>query len=149
MELMTHRAAGWKIRLRMSSDNQGIEALFDDCLQDFPWRSSGSEETIRMRKALASSDCLIAHEAKAGVVGFLILERPKAYVSHLFVHRNWRFCGVGGGLLDVARDMARSPLQLDVDIQNEPAMRAYKAMGWIEKVGAVTPRGGQRRLAGP
>lgn len=149
MELMSHRAAGWKIRLRLSSDNPGVEALFETCLAHFPWRSSTADEIVRLRQALNVGDCLIAHEGNAGVIGFLILDRPKAYVSHLFVHDDWRFCGVGSGLLGVARDMARSPLQLDVDAQNEPAMRAYKAMGWVEKVGPDPMRSNQRRLSGP
>ena len=84
-----------------------------------------------------------------GLVGFLTLERSKAYVAHLFVDRDWRLCGVAAGLLDVARDLARSPLQLDVDIQNEAAFRAYKKLGWSEKVGATTARPEQRRLTGP
>ena len=146
---MSHRAAGWKIRLRLSSDNAGIEALFETCLSRFPWRGSVTDEIVRLRQALNTNDCLVAHETHAGVVGFLILERPKAYVSHLFVDDDWRFCGVGSGLLGVARDMARSPLQLDVDVQNQPAMRAYKAMGWVEKVGPDPSRNNQRRLSGP
>lgn len=135
--------------MRTRSDNAGIEALFRDCLSAFPWRGKELEETIRLRHALSLSDCLVAHEVSAGLVGFLILERKKSYVSHLFVHSDWRLCGVGSGLLDVARDLARSPLQLDCDTQNETAMRAYKAMGWVEKVGPDPNRGGQRRLAGP
>lgn len=149
MELMTHRAAGWKIRLRKASDDAQIEAVFRDCLTDFPWRRAHDVELVRLHGLLASNHCLVAHEGHAGIVGFLTLERRKAYVPHLFVHRDWRFCGVGAGLLQVARDMARSPLSLDVDAQNGPALAAYKAMGWYEKVGQVPPREGQRRLSGP
>ncbi|MEQ8557364.1 MAG: GNAT family N-acetyltransferase [Henriciella sp.] len=146
---MSHRAAGWKIRLRMQSDNSGIETVFRDCLTAFPWRGQQTEEIIRLRHAISLSDCLVAHELSAGLIGFLVLERKKAYVSHLFVNPDWRLCGVGSGLLGVARDMARAPLQLDVDTQNETAVRAYKAMGWIEKVGPDPNRAGQRRLSGP
>ena len=62
---------------------------------------------------------------------------------------DWRLCGVGSGLLAVARDLARAPLSLDVDVQNEYAMRAYKAMGWVEKVGTNPTRPEQKRLTGP
>lgn len=146
---MTHRAAGWNIRLRLTPDDAGIEAVFRDCLHDFPWRRTHDDEVIRLRQALVANHCLVAHERQAGVIGFLALERGKAYVSHLFVHRMWRLCGVGSGLLQVARDMARSPLQLDVDTQNEWALAAYRAMGWIEKVGPPPGMDGQRRLSGP
>lgn len=146
---MRHRAAGWGIRFRTTPDNPGIEAVFGDCLLSFPWRGTAREELARLRTALNTHDCLVAHEPHVGIIGFLVLDRPKAYVSHLFVDRDWRFCGVGAGLLGIARDMARAPLLLDVDVQNTAAMKAYRAMGWVEKVGPGPERGGQRRLSGP
>lgn len=149
MALMTHRGAGWRIRSYQRVDHVQVEALFHDCLLDFAWRGKPADETIRLRQTMKSSVCLVAEEPNTGLVGFLTLEREKAYVPHLFVHRDWRFCGVASGLLDVARDLARAPLQLDVDIQNDNAMRAYKALGWTEKVGATTSRPAQRRLSGP
>ena len=82
------------------------------------------------------------------MIGFLTLERKSSYVPHLFVAEDWRLCGVGSGLLEVARDLARAPLSLDVDDQNALAMKAYLAMGWTEKVDTST-RPGQRRLTGP
>ncbi|MEE2877628.1 MAG: GNAT family N-acetyltransferase [Pseudomonadota bacterium] len=149
MDLMSHRAAGWTIRLRRRSDNALIEELFRDCLTAFTWRGQVTEEIIRLRHAISVSDCLVASERDAGLIGFLVLERRKSYVSHLFVHDDWRLCGIGSGLLGVARDLVRSPLMLDVDIQNEHAMRAYKAMGWTETVGSGPARPNQRRMSGP
>ncbi len=149
MALMTHPGAGWRIRSYQGVDHVQLEALFLDCLEDFPWRAKPADEIIRLRQTMKSSLCLVADEEQAGLVGFLTLERDKAYVPHLFVHRDWRFCGVASGLLDVARDLARASLQLDVDIQNDSALRAYKALGWVEKVGATTSRPEQRRLTGP
>ena len=104
---------------------------------------------MRLRQILRASQCLIAEEGEAGLVGFLTLERDKAYVAHLFVDRDWRFCGVGSGLLDVARHLARAPLQLDVDVQNEGALKAYRAMGWVERVDVSPARPGQTRMSGP
>ena len=37
---------------------------------------------------------------------YLILERPEGFISELFVHRDWRGCGVGGRLLRSARALA-------------------------------------------
>ena len=59
---MSHRAAGWSIRLRLKSDNSRIENLFRDCLTAFTWRGQETEEIIRLRHALSVSDCLIAQE---------------------------------------------------------------------------------------
>ena len=149
MALLSHPAAGWRIRTYRLEDHVQLESLFLDCLEDFPWRNSAAEEMLRLRRTLSATKVLVTEESSAGIVGFLTLEQANAYVAHLFVHRDWRFCGIGSGLLEVARNMARAPLQLDVDIQNEGAIRAYHAMGWIEKVGATPARGGQRRLSGP
>ena len=67
------------------------------------------------------------------MVGFLTLEQGKAYVPHVFVDGDWRFCGVGSGLLQVARNFVGRPLKLDVDIQNAAAIEAYTALGWREQ----------------
>ncbi|WP_018148157.1 GNAT family N-acetyltransferase [Henriciella marina] len=149
MALMIHPAAGWKIRSYRRDDDVDLETLFLDCLDAFPWRGGPAEELIRLRQAIRTTRCIVAEEPNAGVVGFLTLEREKAYVPHLFVALDWRFCGIGAGLLDVARDLARAPLSLDVDTQNESAMKAYMAMGWTEKVDAPGGRPGQVRLNGP
>ncbi|WP_169711780.1 GNAT family N-acetyltransferase [Henriciella litoralis] len=149
MALMTHPAAGWQIRPYRRDDHVSLESLFLDCLVDFPWRGNKADETVRLRQCIRTGPCLVAEEKTAGLIGFLTLETANAYVPHLFVDRDWRLCGVGGGLLEVARDLARSPLQLDVDLQNEGAIRAYRALGWSEKVNARPSRPDQTRLAGP
>ena len=149
MALLTHISAGWFIRPCVRSDQAAMEGLFLDCLDDFPWRVGPVDELVRLRQTLRVSRCLVAQEASAGLVGFLTLEREKPYVAHLFVDRDWRLCGVGAGLLEVARNLARAPLELDVDVQNEGARRAYEAMGWVEKVGASSSRPGQTRMSGP
>ena len=104
---------------------------------------------MRLRIALVKGDKLIAEEDQAGVIGFLILEPKTPYVSHLFVDPDWRFCGVGAGLLEVARDLVRQPLQLDVDRQNIHAQAAYEAMGWTIVAPAGGRSGDQIRMAGP
>ena len=67
----------------------------------------------------------------------------KPYVDHLFVHEDWRFCGIGRGLLHVARAEAGEPLELDVDIQNVQGRKAYLALGWHE-TGKRSKRGNIR-----
>lgn len=149
MALLLHQGAGWKIRPYARADNVSVETLFLDCLDAFPWRSGPVDELIRLRQTLRLSRCIVAEEPHAGVIGFLTLERKSSYVPHLFVAEDWRLCGVGSGLLEVARDLARAPLSLDVDDQNALAMKAYLAMGWTEKVDTSGTRQGQRRLSGP
>ncbi|RAN37573.1 GNAT family N-acetyltransferase [Hyphomonas pacifica] len=102
-----------------------------------------------MFNSLPSARAWVAEEPNAGVVGFLTLRPEVCYIDHLFVARDWRLCGVGRGLLDVARQETGRPLSLDVDMQNVNARKAYEALGW--KVGARTgsAKAEQIRLIGP
>ena len=149
MKLLHHPGAGWSVRRARSSDFSDISVIFRACLEAFPWRAVAVEEHLRLRIALVQGDILVAEEDQAGVIGFLILERKKPYVSHLFVDPDWRFCGVGAGLLEVARDVVRQPLQLDVDVLNVHAQAAYEAMGWTVVAPAGGRNGDQIRMIGP
>lgn len=146
MSLYAHPAAGWQIRAANLADFFDIEDVFRTCLKDFSWRNA-EQELDRLHQTLAVTRVFVAEELSAGIVGFLTLERKKAYVPHLFVHPDWRFCGVGSGLLSVARVKADEPLELDVDEQNKAARAVYDRLGWIELTGANRrPRAGQIRL---
>ncbi|MEE9381178.1 MAG: GNAT family N-acetyltransferase [Hyphomonadaceae bacterium] len=149
MKLLHHPGAGWSVRRARSSDFSDISVIFRACLEVFPWRAGAVEEHLRLRIALVQGDILVAEEDQAGVIGFLILERKKPYVSHLFVDPDWSFCGVGAGLLEVARDVVRQPLQLDVDVLNVHAQAAYEAMGWTVVAPAGGRNGDQIRMIGP
>ena len=50
-----------------------------------------------LQNAFASARVLVAEEASAGIIGFLTLNITTGYVDHLFVHADWRLCGVGRG----------------------------------------------------
>ena len=146
MKYDLHPGAGWTIRAASLADFFEIEDVFRGCLTDFGWRN-GEQEVDRLHQTLAVTRVLVAEEPRAGVVGFLTLERKKAYVPHLFVHPDWRFCGIGSSLLNVARAKAKEPLELDVDAENKAARAVYERLGWIELTGANRrPRPGQIRL---
>lgn len=149
MSLYSHPGAGWSIRHWRRDDYAQIEAIFKDCLRVFPWRGPERDEIMRLRQSLSANIAFVAVEKKAGVVGFLTLEQGKAYVPHVFVDIDWRLCGVGSGLLKVARGFVGQPLQLDVDIQNESAIEAYTALGWRERTKVGRGRHEQVRLIGP
>lgn len=102
-----------------------------------------------MENALLSCESYVATEEQAGVIGFIILDPVSGYVSHLFVDEDWRFCGVGSGLLSAARIAADKPLELHVDDLNTDALRAYQSMGWTEAMETPQTRQGQKRLISP
>ena len=149
METLSHNAAGWTIRPSGPRDHRGIARVFLGCLEEFPWRDSPRRELMGMENALLSGECFVATEPKAGVVGFIIFDEITRYVSHLFVDDDWRFCGVGSGLLEATRDALEKPLFLDVDELNSNAIRAYERLGWTEMMDTPKPKQGQRRLISP
>lgn len=149
MNLLFHPGAGWSVRHWRREDYPQIEVIFKDCLKAFPWRGPERDEIIRLRQSLSANVAFVAAEKNAGVIGFLTLEQGKAYVPHVFVNRDWRFCGVGSGLLKVARGFVGGPLQLDVDVQNQAAIEAYVALGWRERAKVGRGRNEQVRLIGP
>ncbi len=148
--MYVHPAAGWSVRGFGRDDRNSCIAIFRDCLAEFPWRGEWRSHLPALDKALARPPTFVAEEPNAGVIGFLTLDRPNAYVDHLFVAFDWRLCGVGRGLLEVARNRVGRPLSLHVDAQNRAALAAYEALGWKVAARASTgPAGRQYRLVSP
>ncbi|KCZ92410.1 GNAT family N-acetyltransferase [Hyphomonas johnsonii] len=124
--------------------------IFRDALRAFPWRGDWQNYLPALQAALANAQVLVAEEPQAGTIAFLTLNPASGYVDHLFVHADWRLCGVGRGLLEVARTEAGRPLILDVDAQNVAARDAYEAMGWRVMVEAKPAQPGKQiRLISP
>ncbi|MCA8902803.1 MAG: GNAT family N-acetyltransferase [Hyphomonas sp.] len=148
--MYTHDAAGWHIRKYQTHDGQACMSIFMSCLRKFAWRGTPRPYVARLIRSIPNSRIWVAEEPYAGVIGFLTLQPGEAYVDHLFVHEDWRFCGVARGLLEVARDTACQPLTLDVDTQNFGARKAYESLGWKVMAAAdVTGGRGQIRLVSP
>lgn len=148
--MYTHAGAGWSIRPFTRNDRIPCLRIFRDCLRAFPWRGEWQAYLPVLQNAFASARVLVAEEASAGVIGFLTLNMTTGYVDHLFVHDDWRLCGVGRGLLDVAQSEAGKCLTLDVDAQNTGARKAYEHMGWQVVADARPLRPGQQvRLMSP
>jgi GNAT superfamily N-acetyltransferase len=148
--MYTHPAAGWSIRPFARGDRAACFHIFRTCLKAFPWRGDWRAYGPALDQALAEAQAFVAEEPNAGVVGFLTLQPQTAYIDHLFVAADWRLCGIGRGLLEVAREEAGRTLTLDVDSDNLSARKAYEALGW----GTVadtrqTRHGPQVRLIGP
>ncbi|MEL7546484.1 MAG: GNAT family N-acetyltransferase [Pseudomonadota bacterium] len=153
MTLDTHSGAGWSIRKWRRTDYPQVELIFRDCLSEFSWRGPERDELRRMRQTLVAADVYVAAEPAAGLVGFMSFEPVNAYVPHLFVAADWRFCGVASSLLAVARARAEGAVQLDVDCLNERAIAFYRSQGWSIRAPADRKSGvirrGQIRLISP
>ena len=141
--MISHDGAGWQIRPFRPTDGEDCQAILTGCLEDFPWRGRPEVSVKQLSAALGRGLCWVAEEPCAGVVGFLTLIEDKAYVDHLFIDADWRFCGIGRGLLETARSFLGEPLTLSVDRGNHRAREAYEALGW-----APTGETGGRGRAG-
>lgn len=137
-----HPSAGWIIRALERRDIPGALGVFEECLTEFPWRSSFIAERTQLFQAALNSDVLIASEEKAGVVGFMVADLSTGYISHLFVDFDWRLCGIGTAFLDLAREASGRQLTLDVDEENHSGRAAYEALGWrVTETARMTRRG--------
>jgi GNAT superfamily N-acetyltransferase len=145
MVMLRHSSAGWEIRPHTRDDHPDIVRIFADCLFEFP-RRDRAQEARSLHYVLRNSSILVATEENAGLIGFLAMQAEAAYVSHLFVSKDWRLCGVGSGLLEIGRGVAGSPLCLDVDLDNHAARAMYARTGWVETVNHGRPGENQTRL---
>lgn len=130
--MITHPTAGWRIRAYETRDRQACEHIFAGCVSQFTWLAQpfhAPRQWVNTRRRLATWVAEVGDEP-GEVVGFLMLSGRTAYVNYLLVDLDWRFCGIGQGLLDVARDYTGVPLSLDVDEENIRAIQAYRALGF-------------------
>ena len=80
----------------------------------------------------------VACDAKRRIAGFLVLRlaADEAEVLTLVVDRKWQGKGVGAALMRAGiEDLAMSParrLLLEVDADNEPALRLYSRLGFAD-----------------
>jgi GNAT superfamily N-acetyltransferase len=58
--------------------------------------------------------------------------RPQPFVHHLLVERPWRRCGVGAALLGRLLAGVAGPVDLKCRVDNLPAQRFYRRLGWVE-----------------
>lgn len=130
--MISHPAAGWRIRAYEDGDRTGCDAVFSDCASEFTWLAEPQSPPAVWYDARRKLVTWVAEvgEDQPEIVGFLMLSGRTAYVNYLLVDIDWRLCGIGQGLIDVARDHAGVPLGLDVDEENVRAIAAYRALGF-------------------
>lgn len=128
--MISHTVAGWRIRAFDDLDRADCEEVFYGCVAEFTWMKepqAAPDDWIDTRRKVQT---WVAEVGEDEVVGFIMLSGRTAYVNYLLVEMDWRFCGIGQGLLDTARDYAGVPLTLDVDEENQRAIAAYRALGF-------------------
>ncbi|SEO24392.1 Ribosomal protein S18 acetylase RimI [Mucilaginibacter gossypiicola] len=69
-------------------------------------------------------------ECDGGVVGFMAVWSPDAFIHHLYIDAAHRGKGIGKALLALAKQTYPSPLSLKCLVKNEAALQFYRALGW-------------------
>lgn len=147
--MLDHPAAGWRIRAYESRDRAACRSVFQTCVEEFEWLNRGQPAPERFARPSSGLRTYVAEVDPAGPVGFIMFSLPAGYVHYLLVEPDWRFCGIGRALLQVARKAAGGPLYLDTDVENVRARAAYRAFGFSES-GTRTDEGRRLvRLVGP
>lgn len=149
MSLKSHRSAGWEIRPHSREDRAGIASVYRDCVNEYPWQLTSQDGSDLLEYALCYTSCIVAEEAQAGIIGFMIFNSETGFVSHICVHPDWRFCGIGSGLHDVGKVLSTRPLQQQIDLRNRLGRAACAAMGWTELPPEDENSGWQIRLISP
>lgn len=130
--MLFHPGAGWHIRPFEPDDALECDRVFDTCQREFSWLVRRSAVPRSYNPLGGRWATFVAEVEPVGVIGFIMVDCRSAYVSYILVDPDWRLCGVGRGLLDVARNITGRPLCLDVDAENVRARAAYGAFGFNE-----------------
>lgn len=69
-------------------------------------------------------------EVEGALIGFVVVDEG-GYISNLYVDSAYAGCGAGSALLEATQE-GRESLSLHVFAENAPAVRFYRARGFVE-----------------
>jgi putative acetyltransferase len=133
---LADRARLWRIALRSGAETQELLALWVAS-----WRATYADIAFETRCAwlldrLAASEAQGAQtlclwdEAPQSLLGFVTIDPQSGWLDQLCVHPEQFGAGVGAALLAAARDRSPRLVRLDVNADNERAIRFYQREGF-------------------
>ncbi len=97
----------------------------------------------RWRNKLAPTAEIVIAEAAGAVIGFVTVDPRTRYLDQIVVApERWR-SGLGAALIDEARRISPAGLDLDVNTDNERAIRFYEKQGFSTTGAGVNPISGK------
>jgi len=96
----------------------------------------------RWRSELVASAEIMVAQSECAIVGFVTVEPRSLYLDQLVVAPEHWGSGVGGALLDRAKRLSPSGLDLDVNTDNARALRFYQKHGFSIGGTGVNPISG-------
>jgi putative acetyltransferase len=97
----------------------------------------------RWRDELAASAEIVIAALENAIVGFVTVEPRTLYLDQLVVAPEHWGSGVGGALVEKAKHLSPSGLDLDINIDNARALRFYQKHGFSISGAGVNPISGR------
>jgi putative acetyltransferase len=85
---------------------------------------------------------LSAFDAEDRLAGFMLLDPLQRVLEQLCIAPSRFGSGLGGFLLDHAKNLCRTGLSLDVNADNPRALRFYEKHGFLRIASGINPRSG-------
>ena len=93
----------------------------------------------RWRDELVPAATIIVATAGDDMIGFVTVDPRSCYLDQLVVApQRWR-CGIGAALIDAAKTISPAGLDLDVNVDNAPAIAFYRKHGFVVAGDGVNP----------
>jgi putative acetyltransferase len=97
----------------------------------------------RWRNSLVPSNDIVVAEAEGTMMGFVTVDPQTSYLDQLVVAPEYWGRGIAHTLIAVARNLCPSGLDLDVNIDNDRAIRFYNKQGFVVGGTGVNPISGK------
>lgn len=97
----------------------------------------------RWRRELVPSATIVIAEAAGVIVGFVTVDPRSLYLDQIVVAPEHWASGIGAALLDEAKRLSPSGLDLDVNVDNARAIRFYAKHGFAVGGAGVNPISGK------
>jgi putative acetyltransferase len=97
----------------------------------------------RWRDELVPNAEIVIAESKGAMVGFLTVDLHTLYLDQLVVAPERWGAGVGAALVEAAKRVSPSGLDLDVNVDNPRAVRFYEKQGFSIRSAGINPNSGK------
>jgi len=129
-------AHGWRIALRTGAETQELLALWVES-----WRATYPDIAFEARcawlldrlatlEAQGAQTLCLWNEAPQSLLGFVTIDPESGWLDQICVHPERFGGGVGAALLAAARERSPRLIRLDVNADNDRAVRFYQREGF-------------------
>jgi len=129
-------AHGWRIALRTGAETQELLALWVASWRAtyadiaFEGRCAWLLDRLARLEAKGAQTLCLWDETDKSLLGFVTIDPESGWLDQLCVHPQRFGAGVGAALLAAARERSPSLIRLDVNADNDRAVRFYRREGF-------------------